>query len=369
MINALEIDFLPVGENSKSGDAIAIRFGNYESSQWKSQTIMVIDGGSTTSGEALIKHVTEIYKTDKIDRAILTHPDGDHASGLRTVIEEMKVDKIWMHCPWNHWSDLKDSIADGRITKLSFSERLKEAYQYAYDIEQIAIKKKIPIYPPHQGGYFCLDEKKEPILKVLGPGKDFYLSLIQASEKTPNMGLIEAEKKTFAEVQKTLATEDMTFATEHLSELDENTSSENDMSLILYLTVAGQKYLFTGDAGTMGLYKAIRYAIEEGIDLKQLNGFQVPHHGSRHNISKGILENIYAPHAFISCAAKGAPHHPSKIVTNALLRRKIKPYTTKGLLLSQNHNVPTRSGMVTATPVPFYSIVEVPAVEKPLKSV
>ena len=38
MINALEIDFLPVGENSKSGDAIALRFGLYEDLKWKNQS-------------------------------------------------------------------------------------------------------------------------------------------------------------------------------------------------------------------------------------------------------------------------------------------------------------------------------------------
>src|SRR5688572_5263922 len=117
--NSLEIDFLPVGEENKSGDAIALRFGMYENRGWKSQTIFIIDGGDSDSGDALVRHVREVYKSDKVDRVILTHPDRDHASGLRNVIEELKVDKIWMHRPWNHWGDLKDSIVDGRVTKNS----------------------------------------------------------------------------------------------------------------------------------------------------------------------------------------------------------------------------------------------------------
>ncbi|HWB27617.1 MAG TPA: MBL fold metallo-hydrolase [Chitinophagaceae bacterium] len=113
MANALEMDFLPVGENSKSGDAIALRFGTYESAEWKDQTVFVIDGGNATSGDALVKHVTEVYKTDTVDRVILTHPDGDHASGLRTLVDNSNVGKIWMHRPWNHWEDLKEFIHNG----------------------------------------------------------------------------------------------------------------------------------------------------------------------------------------------------------------------------------------------------------------
>src|SRR5690606_1428293 len=126
----LEIDFLPVGNNAKSGDAITFRIGEY-SSGWKRQFVFVIDGGNIDSGSQIVTHVNEIYKTDKIHSAILTHPDGDHASGMRTVVENLKVENLWMHRPWNHWHDVKDKIKDVRITQSSFGERLQNAYQYA----------------------------------------------------------------------------------------------------------------------------------------------------------------------------------------------------------------------------------------------
>jgi beta-lactamase superfamily II metal-dependent hydrolase len=357
-MNALEIDFLPVGENSKSGDAIALRFGTYESAVWKQQTVFIIDGGNADSGEALIKHVTEIYKTDTVDRVILTHPDGDHACGLRNVVQELKVGKIWMHRPWHYWTDLKDSVTDDRITKNSFGERLRAAYQYAYDIEQIANKRKIEIFHPHQGCSYQVNQ--EDILTILGPGKEFYLSLIQSSDKTPHMGL-ESFSKSLTISEKISEYEDLSFETEHLNEDGGETSSENDMSLVLYLNVANSRILFTGDAGTMGLYKAISYAVEHKIDLKNLNLFQVPHHGSRHNLSKGILQYIFAPQAIISCAKNGEPSHPSKIVANSLHRRNIMPYCTKGELLNYHSgSVPTRPGLGPVNPYPFSSVVEIP---------
>jgi len=357
--NSVEIDFLPVGQDSRSGDAIAMRFGNYEGGKWNNQKVFIIDGGNSDSGDALVKHVTDVYKTDKVDRVILTHPDADHASGLRNVIEELKVGKIWMHCPWNHWTDVKDSIVDGRVTKKSFTDTLREAYQFAHDIEQLAKKKKIEIFHPHQGSTY--KEGDEIIMSVLGPGKEFYLQQIQASTKTPEMTIGESIVKAFVEKKKKKVIEDMSFNTEHLSDNHEETSAENNMSLILLFTVAGSKVLFTGDSGTQGLFEAIKFSASKGVDLKSLDIFDVPHHGSRHNLSKGILKYIGSKYAIISCAVKGEPSHPSPIVTNSLLRRNMTPHWTKGELINyHNGAAPQREGLVAITPIPFSSVVEIP---------
>lgn len=360
MANAYEIDYLPVGDNSKSGDAIAIRFGDYSNGNWQRQSVFVIDGGNMKSGEALVTHVNEVYKTDKVDRIILTHPDGDHASGLRCLMENLKVGKVWMHRPWNHWKDLKDSVHDGRITKASFGERLQAAYQYAYDIEQLALKKNIEIFAPQQGCYY--HENNERYLTVLGPGKEFYLSLIQTSDKTPSMGVQEGIVKSFTEVNKKKAYETLDLSTENLCEMDDETSSENDMSLILLFTCADKKVLFTADAGTSGIYKAIYYCIQQNISLKDLDLFHVPHHGSRHNLSQNLLKYISGSKAIISCAVNGEPSHPSSIVTNALIRRNFKVYRTKGSKICfRGGSAVRREGWSDAPEMQFQNWVEVPA--------
>jgi hypothetical protein len=57
-----EIDFLPVGEESKGGDAIALRYGNLYGSR-DEQTVIIVDGGYTDDGEALVKHIVDYYGT------------------------------------------------------------------------------------------------------------------------------------------------------------------------------------------------------------------------------------------------------------------------------------------------------------------
>lgn len=154
----------------------------------------------------------------------------------------------------------------------------------------------------------------------------------------------------------------MNFETEHLAEDHENTSAENDMSLILLLQVGGSKVLFTGDSGTRGLFEAIKFAMSKNISLKDLDIFHVPHHGSKHNLSKGILKYIGATYGFISCAKKGEPKHPSEVVTNSLWRRNIKPYLTKESLLTYHNDlVPKREEFFDAIPFPFSYYTEIDA--------
>ncbi len=85
---------------------------------------------------------------------------------------------------------------------------------------------------------------------------------------------------------------------------------------------------------------------------------QVPHHGSRRNISPSVLNSIKADGAYISCPQAGDPKHPAKKVTNALIRRNMKPFRTKGKILCHRHKTPTRAGYSSAIQIPFYNQVE-----------
>ena len=51
-----EIDFLPVGDGEKGGDAIVFRYGNINSNR-NEQVVGVIDGGTKESGEKIVEHI------------------------------------------------------------------------------------------------------------------------------------------------------------------------------------------------------------------------------------------------------------------------------------------------------------------------
>lgn len=348
-----EIDYIPVGEGEKSGDAIAMRFGNNLATAPENQTVIVIDGGFEESGKALVQHIKDYYKTNKVDLLISTHPDLDHSSGLTAILEELDVKAILMHKPWEHADEIKNMFKDGRITASGLEEKLEKSLQSASDIEAIARKKNIPIYEPFQGM-----KLGDSILHILGPSEDYYKNLLPHFRSTP-----EPKKGfgIFAPVQK--AAEGVIHWIEDKMDIDliddddDTTSAENNTSTILLFEIDGHKILFTGDAGKTAILNAINYAVQQGISLFDLSFFDVPHHGSKHNLNSKILKLIKAQISYIS-AAKESPKHPAKKVTNALKKFGSAVYVNnKGGTLCHNHQGINR-GWSTAQEEPFHQRVE-----------
>lgn len=346
MNNSLEIDFLPVGDGESSGDAIAFRYGDFN--ELGRQHVIVIDGGTAESGKQMVNHLKKYYGSF-IDLAILTHPDEDHSSGLREILNGIDVGELWMHKPWDHSEEINNLFADGRITDDSLSERLKDAYNLAYEIEQIANSKDIPIREPFAGRTF-----HNGVLTIMGPTEDYYEYLIPHFTKSPEPK--SQLQKVFTGVKAAISWVKETIDIETLSE-DGETSAENNSSVITLLDLDTKKYLFTGDAGIEAMNNIIKYSDIAVIDLSNIELMQAPHHGSHRNVSPNILDSIKCKTAYVS-ASKNAPKHPSKKVVNAFIRRDSVVYSTEGNIICHRENCPQREGYSSANPLPFYEQVE-----------
>ena len=239
-----EIDFIPVGEGEKNGDAIAMRITKNRKTE-----IYVIDGGTKTSGNALVQHVRDYYGTNQVDYLISTHPDIDHISGLKVILEELEVRELWMHKPWEHASKIINDILDGRVTQHSLSERIKESVRLATDVEKMAKEKKVKVREPFQGA------KIGSYFYVLSPSKEWYIELLKNFDKMPpTESTPMPECQAFASSTDDTAYED--WNNETLKE-DGETSARNESSVVL-LGILPDNYgvLLTGDAGRQALTKA-----------------------------------------------------------------------------------------------------------------
>lgn len=167
MSTQLQIDFLAVDSGEKSGDAIAFRYGNF--SHRSLFKVVIIDGGTKDSGNKLVEHINQFYDTNEVDLVICTHPDADHASGLRQIMNQCVVNELWIHKPWDHSEHVCDLFHDGRITDNSLSERLQKAYTYAYELVTLAEDKGIPVREPFAGR-----QSEDFALTILGPTVDYY---------------------------------------------------------------------------------------------------------------------------------------------------------------------------------------------------
>ncbi len=358
-----EIDFLPVGEGERGGDAIAIRWGNLQGDR-SEQKVIVIDGGTKESGKSLVEHIKKYYKTSQVDYVFCSHPDADHASGLTEVINNLGVGVLCFHRPWEHAQDLKSMFQNGKITGDSLKANLKKALEDAYALESLAKQKNIRIDEPFADDF--TDKNNEIV--VLSPTRDFYSVMVANFRETPQ----PKESVTLAEKIVTAVKEAIKWVAENwgletLTNPQENeTSAENNSSIILLLQVEGKKFLFTGDAGVEAIGEAIKKAVSLGVDLKTLNFIQIPHHGSKHNIGPSVLDALVGIRlqepaqmktAFVSSPKEGDPKHPSRKVVNAFIRRGAKVIATQGSAKVHHDGAQNREGWTTAQPLTFYDKV------------
>ena len=110
-ITGYEIDFLPVGEESASGDAILFRYK--EDGEFK---VILIDGGHKEShgvktSDTILSHLRKNYFPDAtennemhIEHIVCSHPDSDHVGGLQEIMEQCSVGTFWINNPLDYTS-------------------------------------------------------------------------------------------------------------------------------------------------------------------------------------------------------------------------------------------------------------------------
>lgn len=356
-----ELDFIGVSEQTKDADAIGIHWIDNNV-----HTIGIYDGGFELHGKELKKIIENYYFTsskDDIDFIICSHSDQDHVSGLKFIIENLQVKKIYMNRPWLYIEELYKKINDGRISKKSLESRLKETYKFLCEIEELATEKNIEICDIFEGT--IINER----LSVLHPTRDNFISLIAESAKTDYLDSFEqnslatAIKHAFAKLREWV---EETWFSESLRE-DEHTSAENETSVIVLGDMVTKKFLLTGDAGIRGLTAANDYYNSLGGSIKEeVEIYQIPHHGGRHNISTSVLNEIVGDivgegedvnkTAFV-CAGKNSDH-PLKMVTNAFIRRGVKVYVASGHCINHHIGISSRKGWVTSKKQEFSPVVE-----------
>lgn len=367
-----EIEFRAVGDSSKAGDAIVIRYvleNTYH--------VIVVDGGTDESGKAMAEHIKAEYGPDTvIDHVVSSHPDTDHACGLRTILAEFRVKNLWLHGVWHHAADMLHLFDDKRWTAEGLAREIRSRYSVVEELIDLANDQGTNIYQPFAG------DRIGPFT-VLSPTKYAYVHLVPQFRKTPacdndaleaaNMYLgtkyygEDAHGSLAAMLKGLLANVAEYWNVETLKE-GPLTAAENESSTILFGDFGERKVLLTSDGGINALTWACDFADNNGLPISELAVVQVPHHGSRSNVAPSILNRVLGPivpqgtvsgkYAVVS-APKDDSKHPRKIVMNAFRRRGFPVYKTQGTSLRSHFgNMPARPNETSAEPFEFFSEVE-----------
>ena len=363
-----EIEFLPVGEGSKAGDAIIVRYG--EPNDYR---LLLIDGGHASTGEQIVAHLKRNFgEQAQLEHVLLTHADIDHASGLRTVLQSIPVAALWLHVPWLLAEEARPLLKSKTWTQEGLLKHLRAEYDVVAEIFDLATAGGCKVYYPFAGyniGPF----------RILAPRRDVYSYLLPQFDKTPepdqvliqNAGMWIGKQSWASKLveQARAALQSWTEESWDTELLKDGglTSASNEASVVLYGSFEMGNVLLTGDAGNNSLSWAAHEADRLGLPLQAFSFVQIPHHGSRRNVGPTVLNRLLGNpqkstdalrfSAFVS-APKDDAQHPRRIVLNAFKRRGGKTIATQGTNKLYYGGFPQRPGYVTAEALPFFTEVE-----------
>ncbi len=359
-ITGYEIDFLPVGEKSSSGDAILFRYK--EDGAFK---IILIDGGYAETGKAILEHMRKYYyypeATDgsqmRIDHIVCSHPDQDHVGGLKEVMEACDVGTFWINNPLDYIS--KGSLSESPDINV-FSKNDAETVQ---GLIAFAKEQGIEVNKPLEG------EMIGPLV-VCSPSEEFYEILVKGELQRQGSG--EAKFKTLLKgiLDSAISLIPSKWGEDKLYEYPA-TSVCNESSTVLFGSLTDEeKILLTADAGIEALTKTHSY-LEGKCEFTAgcLDFIQMPHHGGRHNVNATILDDLLGTKtpemtdpkrgsSFVSVAKK-SDDHPKKAVANAFRTRGYSCIETKGRSVCHfSGDIPCKDGWSPVALIEYFDDVE-----------
>lgn len=196
--------------------------------------VIVYDCGSDELADQVLEYVNE-KNIDKID-IVLSHNDNDHFDGIPKLIDSGIVNSITTLLLLKYKDEIFDKIPDGRVTKESMIEHIKEMYSNIYSLSGNNLLN-------------ALDNNNiSSNVKVVGPSTDYF---------------IEAVAKQFTPTE---------------SNNINNSTIMNAISVQLEVSFNDKKLLLTGDADVAAFdNKVVNY-----------DAIQLPHHGN-----PDMAENIF----------------------------------------------------------------------------
>lgn len=307
--DGLEIDMLNLGD----ADCILV-------TRWNGgiATRVMIDGGNAGTVDTVRAFL--IGRGIKvINHVVCTHPHDDHAAGLIELLKDKQFSfmRLWMHHPLNH--------IDGNLLNRAWSQGkaahvikiLRRSLETQNSLAAAARARGIPMdQEPFKGAWIG------PLF-VCGPSKEFYRALLLEFSNLEKLAHFESD------LEADTRSEELDDALEGAGLpriacglLDEpHTQPENESSTILWINYEGETFLFTSDAGVAALRR-----VKTDFEIGNCTWMQMPHHGSRHNITKSLIQYFSPKIAYASAA--GNPKHPRRAVVNAYKEHGAKTYST-----------------------------------------
>lgn len=208
------------------------------------KTAVVYDCGSEEHAKRVIAELDNANISKAI--VILSHNDDDHFKGIPYLIEQGYVDDLFTVLLLKYKQELLDEIDDGRKTKSSIGDQIKEMY------DNIAsLSGKVKLHDIYQES-----AQLPSVVKFVGPEKDYMIKAAAKGLDTREGDRIDGETIT------------------------------NATSIQIELDLGKCSVLLTGDSSSS--------SIPDGTRFSKYKYIQLPHHGKLETAEE-LFKRVY-PH-------------------------------------------------------------------------
>ena len=285
------IEMLP----AQQGDALWIEYGSGGSVHR-----VLIDGGTPPTYQILKQRIEALPADDRIfDLFIVTHVDTDHIGGALKLLADRAIGATFQDVWFNDWDDLPPCPVRGPVDGALMARVLQGA-----GVQRNRAFGGLPAAVPDQGALPTPDRLPGGmVLTLLSPGISQLADLQCTWEKAlrkaglqdpahPDMDrLNELARKKGIQIPRGLGPRDV----EELADARfvNDRARANGSTIAILAEYGGRSCLLAGDAFP-GVLTSCLERLREARDGGPLaiDAFKLPHHGSRRNVSKELLEAV-----------------------------------------------------------------------------
>lgn len=315
----LQITSLPARE----GDALWIKWGD-EASPFQ----MIIDMGTEAIGKKIRSSLEQLPEDQrKLELLVISHIDRDHIGGVLTCLAEadplpgLEIEDVWFN-GFTHLSGGSVAPAPGNLESMGAAQGERLSQWLRTQNWNKAFAGSAVVREGQPSTISLADDLK---VTILGPTPERLAELeptwVEEVHKAIERGSLDND-----EVSPGLEA----FGTDDPPELEFDDSLEllavshnkrdpseaNGSSIALLLEYQGRKLLLSGDAFAEDIAEAIA---EISPDEKlALDVFKLPHHGSRNNVHKEIIENVDCERWLISTDGNRFKHPDAEAIARII---------------------------------------------------
>jgi hypothetical protein len=286
------------------GDCLLVEYGSD-----KRTHRVLIDGGVGPTYDKLRERLLAIPRSERnFELLVVTHVDADHIEGVVKMLTDATLEfdaaDVWFNA-WQHLTE--DQPLDFGGVQGEYLSALIKKRKLTWN----EARNGQAIYVPAEGPLPVFELAGGLKLTLLSPTIETMRRMANAwEEEVQRAGLDPDHPKEALELMKTRGKrliahfaddEDPDVEALAAAEYTRDTSPANGSSIAFLAEYNGKSVLFGADAYGEVLSNSIdRLLKERGQEALEVDAFKLPHHGSQHNVSPGVLKRVKSRYALVS---------------------------------------------------------------------